>query len=141
MTRKKTENKELLVALFPKKSALDILKNEGWYHIPVETAPQKRWPPKVMAFYQGAVFGVEERYKIRYFAEVGNIDIVPRKVLFPDDEENKHKGDNLYYLSLERKIAHRKCAIEQNLKNRKANTNYGLATGDLNAFLLLKITG
>ena len=97
MTRKKTENKELLVALFPKKSALDILKNEGWYHIPVETAPQKRWPPKVMAFYQGAVFGVEERYKIRYFAEVGNIDIVPRKVLFPDDEENKHKGDNLYY--------------------------------------------
>jgi hypothetical protein len=48
-----------------------------------------------------------------------------------------------YYhnLSLERKIAHRKCAIEQNLKNRKANTNYGLATGDLNAFLLLKITG
>jgi len=47
----------------------------------------------------------------------------------------------LPYLSLERKIAHRKCAIEQNLKNRKANTNYGLATGDLNAFLLLKITG
>ena len=45
------------------------------------------------------------------------------------------------YLSLERKIAHRKCAIEQNLKNRKANTNYGLATRDLNAFLLLKITG
>jgi hypothetical protein len=49
------------------------------------------------------------------------------------------RSDN--HLSLERKIAHRKCAIEQNLKNRKANTNYGLATGDLNAFLLLKITG
>jgi hypothetical protein len=48
---------------------------------------------------------------------------------------------SIFYLSLERKIAHRKCAIEQNLKNRKANTNYGLATGDLNAFLLLKITG
>jgi hypothetical protein len=47
----------------------------------------------------------------------------------------------LNHLSLERKIAHRECAIEQNLKNRKANTNYGLATSDLNAFLLLKITG
>jgi hypothetical protein len=51
------------------------------------------------------------------------------------------KKRTLHNLSLERKIAHRKCAIEQNLKNRKANTNYGLATGDLNAFLLLKITG
>ena len=44
-------------------------------------------------------------------------------------------------LSLERKIAHRKCAIEQNLKNRKANTNYGLVAGDSGTFLLLKITG
>jgi len=26
-------NKEILVALLPKKSALDLLKNEGWYHI------------------------------------------------------------------------------------------------------------
>lgn len=44
-------------------------------------------------------------------------------------------------LSLERKIAHRKCAIEQNLKNRKANTNYGLVADDFGTFLLLKITG
>ena len=29
MAHKKTENKELLVALLPKKSALDILKDEG----------------------------------------------------------------------------------------------------------------
>ena len=47
----------------------------------------------------------------------------------------------LVILSLERKIAHRKCAIEQDLKNRKANTNYGLIASDLNVFLLLKITG
>ena len=38
-------------------------------------------------------------------------------------------------------MEHKENAIEQNLKNRKANTNYGLATGDLNAFLFLKITG
>lgn len=92
----KEKKKELIVALLPKTSALDILKNEGWYHIPVENAP-KRWPPKVIAFYQGRVFGVEERYKIRYFGEVGNIDIVPRKALFPNDDENKHKEENLYY--------------------------------------------
>ena len=61
--------KELLVALLPKIEALDRLKTEGWYHIPVETAP-KRWPPEVMAFYQGKIFGLEERYKIRYFGKL-----------------------------------------------------------------------
>ena len=89
------ENKELLVALLPKTSALEILKNEGWYHIPVENAP-KRWPPKVMAFYQGKVFG-DEKYQIRYFGEVDNIEAVPRRDLFPTDLENQHKADKLYY--------------------------------------------
>jgi very-short-patch-repair endonuclease len=96
MTRKKTETKELLVALLSRTSALEILKNEGWYHIPVDTAP-RRWPPTVMAFYQGAVFGREEKYKVRYFGEVGNITIVPRKELFPNDERNQHKAEHLYY--------------------------------------------
>jgi very-short-patch-repair endonuclease len=95
MPRKK-ENKEVLVALLPKKSALDILKTEGWYHIPMETAP-KRWPPKLMAFYQGKSFGKEEEYKIRHFGEVKKIDIVQRKELFPGDEKNAHKAENLYY--------------------------------------------
>jgi len=66
--------KELLVALLPKVSALDILKTEGWYHIPLETAP-KRWPPKMMAFYQGKVFGKDDAYQIRYFGEVSQIDV------------------------------------------------------------------
>jgi len=83
----KTKTKELLVALLPKRLALDILKSENWYHIPVENAP-KLWPPKVLAFYQGKVFGNEEAYKIRYFGEVRKIDIVQRKELFPDDEKN-----------------------------------------------------
>ena len=87
--------KELLVALLPKKSALDILKNEGWYHIPVANAP-KRWPPKSMAFYQGRVFE-EDAYKIQYFGEVESITIVPRKKLFPVTKRNQHKAEKLYY--------------------------------------------
>jgi very-short-patch-repair endonuclease len=93
----KTEKvKEVLVALLPKVEALVTLKTEGWYHIPVETAP-KRWPPKQLAFYQGKVFGKVEAYKIRYFGEVEKIDIVPRKELFPDDEANQHKAERLYH--------------------------------------------
>lgn len=93
---RKQKAKELLVALLPKVSALDILKEERWYHIPVANAP-KRWPPKMMAFYQGRVFGQEEGYKIRYYGEVDRIDTVPRKELFPTDEENHHKTEQLYY--------------------------------------------
>ena len=96
MTSKKNTAKEVLVALLPKKSALDTLKTEGCYHLPVDKAP-KRWPPKIIAFYQGKPFGVEEAYQIRYFGEAARIDAVPRKELFPDDEENLYKAENLYY--------------------------------------------
>ena len=90
------ENKEVLVALLPRPSALEILKSEGWYHIPVETAP-RRWPPKYVAFYQGKAFGAEEQFKIRYQGEVRNIEVVPRKVLFPNDIENQYKAERPYY--------------------------------------------
>lgn len=94
------DNKDLLVALLPKKSALEILQTEGWYHIPIENVPHRwkeGWRPRVMAFYQGKVFGKEEAYKIRHFGEVSQVDIAPRKELFPDDKENQHKSENLYY--------------------------------------------
>jgi very-short-patch-repair endonuclease len=94
------ENKELLVALLPRISALNILKTDGWYHIPVANAPKKwkeGWRPKAMAFYQGKVFGKEEAYTIHYFGDVSQVDIVRRKELFPNDEENQHKAENLYY--------------------------------------------
>ena len=91
------KTKEVLVALLPRIGSLQTLQSEGWYHIPVKHAPEKRMPPKVLAFYQGKVFGKEEAYKIRYFGEVGQIDKVPRKELLPDDDENKHKAEDLYY--------------------------------------------
>ncbi len=88
--------KELLVALLKRVSSLDILKNEGWYHIPVENAP-KRWPPKMLAFYQGSAFRDEEAFKIRYFGEVGQIDIFRGKELIPKYADNPEKAEKLYY--------------------------------------------
>jgi very-short-patch-repair endonuclease len=93
-------NKELLVALLPKVSALETLKTEGWYHIPVENMPtrwREGWRPKALAFYQGKGFGESERYQIRYFGEVERTEIVPRRELFPNDEENQHKANKLYH--------------------------------------------
>jgi very-short-patch-repair endonuclease len=100
MSPKLPEERELLVALLPRKSALEILQTERWYHMPVENMPgrwREGWRPKGMAFYQGKVFGQEEAYTIRYYGEVDHIDIVPRKQIFPDDEENQNKAAKLYY--------------------------------------------
>lgn len=94
------EEKELLVALLPRTSALQILQTELWYHMPVQSMPgrwQDGWRPKAMAFYQGKAFGQAEAYQIRYFGVVDHIELVPRKELFPDDEANQHKADALYY--------------------------------------------
>jgi very-short-patch-repair endonuclease len=68
--------------------------------MPVESMPgrwREGWRPKAMAFYQGKVFGSDEAYKIRYSAEVDHTEVVQRKELFPDDEENLHKAETLYY--------------------------------------------
>jgi len=89
------EAREVLVGVLKRKSSLDVLRMQGWYHIPVATAI-KHWPPKTLAFYQGYPFG-EEAFRIRYYGDVEQIEIVPRKVLFPDDKRNDHKAENLYY--------------------------------------------
>jgi very-short-patch-repair endonuclease len=99
-TMSPTEEKELLVALLPRKSSLDILRTERWYHMPVDSMPgrwREGWRPKAMAFYQGRVFEGDEAYKIRFYGEVDRIDVVPRRELFPDDEANQHKAENPYY--------------------------------------------
>lgn len=91
-----SSQQELLIALLPRKTALKRLKAEGWYHIPVDTAP-KRFPPDMMGFFQGKVFGDEGAYQIRYFGEVERIDIVPRKELFRTTQRNSFKAEKLYH--------------------------------------------
>ena len=89
-------DKNVLVAILPQISALNRLQDEGWYHIPVKSAPEKM-PPKILAFYQGKVFGKQHAYQIRYFGEVSHCDVLPRKELFPDDNRKPEKAENLYY--------------------------------------------
>ena len=103
----KKETREVLVGVLKRKSSLGILKTESWYHIPVEKAP-KEWPPKILAFYQGYPFG-DEAFQIRYFGEVDQIKVVPRKELFTTNERNSCKAENLYYrLSLKKLIEREK---------------------------------
>lgn len=85
---------ELLVAIMNAPSDFAILKTQGWYRIPVDTAP-KRWPPQWIAFYQTKVFG-DEAHAVRYYGRVAKINRAPRHVLFPDEPENP-KSSRMYY--------------------------------------------
>ena len=48
-------DKEVLVALLKEKSDFAILRDQGWYRIPVEHQPE-RWPPDWLAFYLPSAF-------------------------------------------------------------------------------------
>ncbi len=85
---------EVLVALLKEKSDFFILQEQGWYRIPVASAP-KRWPPKCLAFYQPKAFE-NEAFRIQWYGPVADIQIVPRSELFPNEFESA-KSNQLYY--------------------------------------------
>ena len=89
---------EVLIALLKSKSDFAILQEEGWYRIPVMSAP-RRWPPKLLAFYQPKAFK-EDAFCVRYYGEVGDIQNVPRTELFPNEIESAKSGQRYYKLTL-----------------------------------------
>lgn len=85
-----------LVGIVPRKNLWDLIQNEKWYHIPVESAPNNAELAEYLGFYFPAVFGKEMRYKVNYYSKVNKIEIVKRLELFP--EETKHKRvDSNYF--------------------------------------------
>jgi very-short-patch-repair endonuclease len=85
---------EMLLAIFKYTWSLTRLREEGWYHLPVNRTP-KTWPPKWMCFYQGKAFG-EEAYRVKYFGELESFEAVPYRELFPNQIESE-KADLYYY--------------------------------------------
>lgn len=83
---KPNQPKEFLVALLKARADFAILRDEGWYRIPVNRAP-KRWPPRWLGFYQPKAFGAEA-YRVQWYGEVAAIDEVMRQTLFPHEPSN-----------------------------------------------------
>lgn len=91
---------EVLVAILNDPAAFGLVQNQGWYRVPVDTAP-KRWPPDVLAFYQTQVFG-EHAFAVRYYGRVCEIRQVGRRDLFPDELSNAKSNRRYYQVFLER---------------------------------------
>jgi very-short-patch-repair endonuclease len=82
---------EFLVAVVKNKRDLRVLKENGWYRVPVETTP-KRWPPRWIGFFQGVQWG--QKCGINYYAPVERIQRASRRELFPN--EIPSRTDRLY---------------------------------------------
>lgn len=86
---------EVLVAIVNNRHDFSIVRQQGWYRIPVGSAHKwlrKRWPPQWLAFYQTKVFD-DEAYGVKYYAQVLDMRQVLRKDLFPDlpDDPKAHR--------------------------------------------------
>ena len=93
-----SERGEVLVAILNNQLDFAILREQGWYRIPVSSVEKwlkERWPPRWLAFYQTKAFG-EEAHAVHYYGEVLQIRKIPRGQLFPDDPQNP-RNDQLYY--------------------------------------------
>lgn len=85
-----------LVGIVPRKNLWNIIQEERWYHIPVESAPKNAESAEYLGFYFPSVFGEEMQYKVIYYAEVKKVDTVKRIELFPEEKEHK-RADKEYF--------------------------------------------
>lgn len=75
--------RRVLVALMNNRRDFAIARDEHWYRIPVKSAP-RGIDSKYIAFYQTAAFK-DEKWSIRYRAEVKKRETVRRVELLPDE--------------------------------------------------------
>lgn len=99
---------EVLVAILNNARDLNILQQQGWYRVPVDTAP-KHWPPKWLAFYQTAAFG-KEKYAVNYYGRVREIRTATRRELLPSEFPHKHWNREYYQVFIE-KVERLTCPI------------------------------
>lgn len=89
---------EVLIAIVPRISDFDILRNDLWYRIPKAKAPQ-RWPPRWLAFYLPKVFG-PEAFAVRYYGRVRDIRVARRSDLLPYEQSSPKADDEYYQIQL-----------------------------------------
>ncbi|MGQ9707277.1 MAG: endonuclease domain-containing protein [bacterium] len=76
-----------LVAVITRKKDWAILREKGWYRIPVKNAPEGLNHIRYIAFYQTKVFA--EKWAVNYYARVKDIKTLRRIELLPDEPEHQ----------------------------------------------------
>lgn len=105
---------EVLVAIINLSADLEIVREQGWYRVPVKSAP-KRWPPQWLAFYQPKAFK-DEAYSINYYGRVVQIRITRREELFPNEPPSDRTGKQYYQVFLEQLERRARPIVSQRLR-------------------------
>lgn len=98
------QNHPALVGIVPRKNLWDIIQEQKWYHIPLESAPKNAGLAEYLGFYFPKVFGEEMRFKVNYYAKVKRVDIVKRIKLFPQEKKHQRANNEYYQFHLEKII-------------------------------------
>ncbi|WP_338814529.1 DUF559 domain-containing protein [Bernardetia sp. Wsw4-3y2] len=100
--QKNLENR-VLVAIMNNKKDFLIAQEKGWYRIPVKSAPKNirdETVVKYLAFYQTKIFGAE-KYTIKWYAEIKNINKVFREELFKNESPSNKSNKEYYKIDFE----------------------------------------
>ena len=85
----------VLVAIMNNQRDFETVRDEGWYRIPQNRAPQSTTEAAALAFYFTKAFG-DEKWSIRWYAPVRGHELVRRRDLLPD-EPGHPRADEAYY--------------------------------------------
>jgi hypothetical protein len=87
-----------LVCLIRRPAELERVRQEGWYRIPISTAP-RQLAVACLAFYQSAAFG-PERWSIRWVAPVLSLRVARRVELLPEEASHPRAQASYYCYTL-----------------------------------------
>jgi very-short-patch-repair endonuclease len=90
--------RRVLVALMNNRRDFMIARDQHWYRIPVKSAP-RGIDSKYIAFYQTVAFK-EEKWSIRYRAEVKKRETVSRVELLPDEPDHPRAQEKYFRFHL-----------------------------------------
>ena len=88
----------VLIAILNNRRDFEVIRLLGWYRIPLRYAP-KIVDVDAIAFYQTAKFK-EEKWSIRYSANVRGVELVKRTDLFQGEENHPRAREEYYKLQL-----------------------------------------
>lgn len=91
-------NAFILIGILPSLADLEIARLLGWYRIPLKSAP-KIIDVDYFAFYQGANFGSNHRWRIDFFAEYRGHELTTRRELLRDQPD--HPRANEEYIKVQ----------------------------------------
>lgn len=93
------ENALILVGIMPNTRDMEIARLLGWYRIPMRLAP-KIIEVDYYAFYQGARFGEDHRWRIEYITEYQGHELLTRGELIRSEPDHPRAREEYYKIQL-----------------------------------------